>query len=274
MEQHLAKSLPSRLDAWRNKAEGFLEKHKSVKECLDAFADQTNGPITRAFALGSVLIHISGLHKPMQSALKRDYNFKDAPINPDLYEFKERVGYGYWSEAYLLEPKRDDLPILVYKVEYPATKKRTEELIATTKRYRQEYEFLKDAYKDMPGLIPETQYMIVKSPRSGKPAIGALQTFVGTGAFDLLYRKNEQRVKELLRSDPKFKKQFEDFSRITLELAKSNSAPDLAGRDNVFVVKTGETHAIRVVDHHGFPTENVQAQRVHELNIQYLRNLQ
>lgn len=263
-----------RAEVYREKAEAFLKRHTTPEACLAEFRDKNNGKRTRVFALlmaGALLV---GARDALLNTLRRDYDFSRVPIDPDQYELEEqRVGLGYWSEVYLLRSKAEDKDHLVYKVEFPATHQRVEKLTDIIMKYRHEYETMKALYADLPHLIPWTGYFVTTSPRTGKPAIGSIQTYAGHDGFDLLDSERANDIHALIAGDDTFAKEFETFRRVTLELQKKRKAPDLAGKNNVLVVRNGDTHHIRLVDPHSFGTNNTHAEAGQREKIKYLESL-
>lgn len=263
-----------RLEVWRKKAEEFLASHQTVASCLEAVRNRDTGPRTRIFGLLAIAVHVLGAREVVLNKIKRTYDFSLLPLNPDLYQLhEEQIGAGYWSEAYLLEPKREDLVSLVLKIEFPLKTHSSDTLTETVQRYRDDHYFFRDAYKELPGSVPESNYFVATSPRTQKPAIAILQDFVGHGAFDLLDEKNTERVRELLRTESKFKQDFEAFRRITLDLSEKGRNPDLAGMNNILVVEVGGKHVIRIVDHHSVDADNEIARASERRTLAHLESI-
>ena len=276
MQEKLSRSKEGkdRLEVWRKFAEDFLDTHPSMESCLSVVRDTSNRKLFRVLGLMTAVAHLTGTRKLLRSSLQKKYDFSAFPVNPQLYKLEEKPkGTGYWSEVYMLEPKQDGLPRLVFKVEFPSKTHSVEDLMNVVLQHRDEHALLKEAYAELPNLIPETNYLISESPRTQKPAIAALQTYAGDEPFDLLNPKFEGKLQDLVRTDKRFAKYVATFYDITAQLEEKKKAPDIAGDGNVLVVRVGDVHELRLVDHHSFGEDNVGAKRTQARKLAYLKRL-
>ena len=254
--------------------ERFYEEHKTLASSLSVVMDSTVSTVARKMGMiSAVMTLIPGAREAVLKRLHKPHDHSLAPIDPEMYEFENVVGRGYWTEVILLRSKRPDMPNLVYKSEYPETKYPIDTLVDVAKRYRGEYEDLRLGYAALPNLVPNTMYFIATSPRTGQPAVSSLQHYVGADAFDLLDTGNQEKLYELFETEAAFKKEFEDFRRITLELKKEDRGADLAGEGNILVVNAGGTHSLRLVDTNAFSSKNEHAQGLEKKKIEYLKSL-
>ena len=235
--------------------------------------DSRRSKTTRKAALLGILAVLPGGKRFVTNTIKANHDFSEIPINLDLYQCMGKIASGHWSEVILFRARQPGYKDLALKVEYPKTPVPIEDLIERTNRYRNDYIFWRDAFKkEMPNLIPESDYLVIKSPRTKNPAVATIQTYAGDNGFDPLDPKNRSRVRTALQ-DPIFMDEFKTFKRITLELKSAGHPPELSGEGNLLVIPEGNSYTLRLVDTHGFSDADQGArQRVAE-KIEYLKEL-
>jgi hypothetical protein len=280
------KSGIDRLEVWQLKAEDFFLGHTTAAECFEATMNPREGPRTRIFGLiGAALCLVRGareqallaLHKPDDFSVLRSDDRDDASLakfNPDLYEITELIGSGYWNRVYMTEPKQDRLERKVLKVEFPRKKYSEEELEEQVASFRDDYEFLKRVFEKirLPNLIPFTEYLILRSPRTKQLAIAQFQSYAGDEVIDVMVPANKERVKKLL-GDSSFKEEFDVFRTMSMKLRQTKEEPDFAGYGNIFAVRNGSNWTLRLVDPHRLHPNNSIAQDSQKLALEYLRSL-
>ena len=100
-----------------------------------------------------------------QKNLKYFRDIAELPINPESFDFKDKIGSGGECNAYLLESrepeKRESVVLKVshFKQGDPRS------LAAQAADYRTEFERVKNIYKDIPDVVPGEAWLVARNVR-------------------------------------------------------------------------------------------------------------
>ncbi len=262
-------------------AEKFLLRYSTTQELVATALDTKNSTRRRISALLAVPLYlIRGAREKALLALHKDNDFSvlanDPNFDPDAYEIKEVLGVGHWNVAYLLEPKREGLKRRVLKMEYPAEEHPRQKIEQELTALKGEYDFLRNVFNRarLPELVPHTEFLIMKSPRTGKTAIAQYQEYAGEDAFDPMAPSNRERMRRLLDSEDRFREEFEVFKREMMRLRQTKEEPDLAGGGNLLVVARADgSHTLLFIDPYRVHPDFETVQELQEHALEYLRSL-
>jgi len=166
------------------------------------------------------------------------WDVNQLPVNFKKYSLKHRLGSGNQCDAFLLEPNaksHDEASSLVMKV-FQNGSKTLEQIHEKAVQVKNDYETLKDWYKDMPGLIPNQAEVIL--PRfqrpHGEPSLVIFQDFLGKGIQDVAHDFSAEHWTKTCAQFPQLNSQLRQFVNITeRNIVEKDLVPDLLGRDNL-----------------------------------------
>jgi len=184
------------------------------------------------------------------------YSEKPMPFNPEKYKFKEKIGKGGGCRVYLLESQIKDQPSWVAKILMPSAEGKTP--TESLKNYRQDYEYIRNIYREIPEIILPEHFVIISDPfKKGVSAAAAnLQPFM-SGEIKDIFRFKPGELKDLSDKSPVFRNQLKKFCSISLEnFHKDKKALDFLGEDNVVIVRNEEEEKLIVLDPHNIYSQN------------------
>lgn len=229
-----------------------------LTELLSVAANSKESKYKRAVALLSLIRNLLPLTENSKKNLEIFRNIDELPISSQAYNFKDKIGSGGENNVYLLESrepeKRASIVLKINHLLHGDADKLAEE----AKIYKQEYERVKDIYKDVPGVVPEETFMIARDVRKflskkGRPAIVAMQKFFGTEVHDLFNEISYEELKRLMAREPEFADTLKKFAFDSLRHEeKTGEVIDFLGPKNLSVVKIGQTHRLVLLDPHVF----------------------
>lgn len=174
------------------------------------------------------------LSSALEKRLRTDYN-EELPYNSLKLEFKRKVGHGGESRVFLLESRDENMPSFVIKINY-VNKGNFEEIIELAKQSAKDYDEIKKIYEGVDGLIPDEFHIVIKNPKTKKPAVAIFQKFFSGKIKDIFELAPEEAAK-IIASDENLKNKFNKFMEITLKKRETDGTIiDLAGQANLCLV--------------------------------------
>lgn len=194
------------------------------------------------------------------------------PFNPDKLEFRGKIGKGGEHKVFLLEAKDSSQSSYVLKINHQVLGG-LDQVKKKAARFKQEYEEIKDRYKDLPGIIPEELTIITPNLKTGKPAMATIQKFYGNQIRDLLKDFNQEELISLMGQEPKLYSEFKKFYEITeKQYCQNGVAVDLLGDKNLSIVKTDDGFKLIILDPHSSVYKASGDKRIKEQEI-YMQGL-
>lgn len=220
-------------------------KNRKATEHLATLFGEAESKFDRTVAMLSLVRNLL----PFEPKYK--YETEHLPINPEMYEFKEgTIGRGGENDVYLLESKVEGAPSMVLKMNHMDNGS-TDQLVARAKEIKDEYEKVKEWFKEMSDLVPEELSLIMESPRNGKPGIATLQKYYGKDIRDIFRVMMRENLPKLLEKNPRLKAEMFNFIRITdAKAAETGEMVDLLGPRNLSIVKVGDEERLLLLDPH------------------------
>lgn len=177
-------------------------------------------------------------------------NTKNLPFSDDDLCFKKKVNHGFASEVFLLESQNKSIDSFALKVNYMEHGTPTE-LAERANDQRQEYERIKELYKESPNVIPWQASLIIESPRTKRPAIATLQEFQSGKMRDLFDDFSPTELISELKNDAQLQSDFLSFSATTLSVWKDEGiSVDLLGKENLIIVQSEQCSHLKFLDPH------------------------
>lgn len=160
------------------------------------------------------------------------------------------LSYGTGVTVFLL--RRDDTggapPHLVLKVMRRSLGQRVHVLVDQMNEYRTRYRMVARWYDDCDLIVP-LQFLILRGPLLGLPAVAAVQPFVGGERWDLFDYGTDAQLVALFRAHPSLREQFCRFaSRTAAMVAESSRCVDFVGRDNLLLVSSPVGPRLQLID--------------------------
>ncbi len=216
---------------------------KEVGRALDILLSDTNSDI-KASALASI---ISAILPDLISAKLEDkllnINIEQLPINTQENNFVF-IDKGMRSYVYKLETKDDTFVVKVELVPYKVV---LDNVVNKASNEKEWHAILKEYYKNIEGLIIDTNIVIGKSTNNNRLAIISIQEFLGNDLRGVLQYPLEELIK-LLRGNKKLKNDFVEFVKLTEELNEKGVFIDLHGKNNLCVVSNEGKKELKFID--------------------------
>jgi hypothetical protein len=164
---------------------------------------------------------------------------------PFLFDRVEPLGFGKGSTCVVLRGRPDR----VLKILRRSLGKDPPALSAMVGEMRADYETLCRWYVGVPGLLPETSYLVLHSPLRGVAAAACVQTLIEPPMRDLLSDYQDQELADLMARFPEFGARVREFARATGRMwREEHRFLDLIGSGNVVVVWGPSGPDLRVID--------------------------
>lgn len=164
------------------------------------------------------------------------YDTSKLPFNFEGFSYEGRIGMGGENYVFLFESKEKDIPSFVFKVDYRDSSD-TEDLLKTAKKRKNEYEWMKEQFSEMPDLIPEEHFLITENPKKDRRGIVAsVQKFMGHDIRDFLSTPLED-IRQMCEKNRELKMDIKKFASINAKMYEEGNIIDLLGRKNVVCVK-------------------------------------
>lgn len=201
------------------------------------------------------------------------YSLKELPFNPEKFNL-ESLDNGGQSKVFLLEAKENDKQSFVLKIIMPD--KDGKDPMDQIKLFKAEYEYLKELYKDVPDLIPEEYFLLLRDPQQkNRTAPALIQPFMGKDIKDF-FDFTTTDLKDRYFENPKLREQIESFSGITIEHErKTGEVIDMLGPKNVCLTKNNGAEKLTLLDPHfiySTPLETEDKKRRLEERLEFLNN--
>ena len=157
------------------------------------------------------------------------------------------LSYGTGVTVFLLRSD-DARPPVVLKVMRRSLGQRLHVLMAQMQDYRNRYRMVARWYDDCDLIVP-LQFLILRGPLLGLPAIAAVQPYVGGERWDLFDYGTDAQLLALFRAHPSLREQFCRFaSRTAAMVAEGARCVDFVGRDNLLLVSTPDGPRLQLID--------------------------
>ncbi len=216
---------------------------KEVGRALDILLSDTGLDI-KASALASI---ISAMLPDLISAKLEDrllnINIEQLPINTQENDFVF-IDKGMRSYVYKLETKGGTF---VVKVELAPYKVVLDNVVNKASNEKKWNTILRKYYKNIKGLIVDTNIVVGKSTNNNRLAIISIQEFLGNDLRGVLQYPLEELIK-LLRGNKKLKNDFVEFVKLTEELNEKGVFIDLHGKNNLCVVSNEGEKELKFID--------------------------
>jgi len=98
-------------------------------------------------------------------------------------------------------------------------------------------------------MVPRAEFMIVASPMLGVTAVACIQPFISGEKFDFFEDFDDLDLLAMFRRDEELKLQFRRFAeRTSYVYTTEERCVDFVGRDNLMLVREGESWRLAIVD--------------------------
>lgn len=188
---------------------------------------------------------------------------------------EDKIGRGWNSEVYLLEPFEKNIPSYVLKIDY-RVEGSAEEIQKVALHNKKEYEEISKIYEDVEGLVPKEYQLVGTSPRTQKPTIITVQEFIGKDLQDI-FKMDKSDLIDLLRGDHALNESFSKFIEISEKIwAEEKKIIDLTGKANLVIAKSENEHKLVFLDPHNISSKGKDdPDRVERLEkkLEYLQNI-
>jgi hypothetical protein len=185
---------------------------------------------------------------------------KAALIRPSRLPFRapavELLGYGTGATVFLLEGSAVPRVVKVYK---RSIGRERSSLIRSARRYRGKYQQLAAWYGP---LVLPCEFMVAHGPLLGRPAVVAVQPYVGGRFRDPLQTVPARELVRLLEADDELRAEFVAFARKTLEVHARGQFPDVFGLNNLVLLEDGGRMRLRLIDYGVFDLASHSARAV------------
>ncbi len=203
-------------------------------------------------------------------------DFSQLPFNPEKLEFKEKIGAGYVSKVYLLEAKADSLPSYVLKLDFNKPGD-ANDLHKFVKQNQEDYERIKDYYRDLPDLIPEEESLLLTGRKDRKPVVATVQKFIGTNLKDVFNDYTPEELRTVMANNPALHKDLAHFTELSLAWRVERSeAVDLVGEKNLVVAEQDGRLVLKFLDPHlisSLASDDRERNKDLEKALSYLENI-
>ncbi len=158
------------------------ENRSDIVGRLTSLSTTNEDRLIAAFQLAKELLP---KNKYTESFIKKfAFDPNKLPFNLDTFEFKGRVGEGSICEVYLLESKDNNVPSYAIKIQKNKKLENNAGQVAQkAKDSSNEYQYIQNMYKDVPGLVPEEFTLVIENPRNyifkNEPRVALVQKFYG-----------------------------------------------------------------------------------------------
>ncbi len=266
------------IEAVKEGVEEYKPKEKKLHDYKDQiFNGEKRGRYKKVVAATQLLLNCfpEKVSEKIKTALdNQDYD--KLPFDFEQYNFQEKIGKGAVTKVHLLQAKDETDPSYVVKIGY-IQKGDVNKLQKIAQTQHEEYEKIKDTYKDIDGFILKEQSMITTDKKNGEPVIATIQEYAGNNMRDFFTEIKKDELIDLLRENDEFREEFLKFAEITLHLANNeNLIIDFLGNKNLSVVEVNGSPHLRFIDPHNLSsTVSDDDKRIKDLQeaIDYIKEI-
>ena len=184
----------------------------------------------------------------------RDYS--ELPIDEQKYRLSHRVGSGNQCDCFLLEslhqPEGEDRSLVLKAFQNGGNS--VSELKKKGAQVKQDYEILREWYKEMPDLIPDQWPVIMGKFQipHGHPMLAVVQKFLGNRIQDVASGFTDEAWSKVCNENPALREELKKFYEITQhDVDQYGKVPDLLGQDNLAVAWRQDTPRLVFLDPDG-----------------------
>lgn len=240
-------------------AEGGLSDYRAGDESK---IDLLKKIIEKESSKGEILLSIFKLIKdflPKNETTNKAFldlfqNPDHLPFDIEKLSYEGKIGKGGQCDAFLLSSRIPELPSYVFKVQNFVTPEMKSDTIEdTAKNLKEEYEYIKDIYKDLPEVIPVEFTIILENPKNFNkgPRVAFVQRFYGTDIKDFFTELSAEEIFSMCQTDKDFFTNVQKFIEITLKYYREKGiVVDLFGPKNLAVVSNKGCPALVLLDPH------------------------
>lgn len=218
--------------------------------------------------LGSILSPPSSHYKKVTSLVnlvdtvfpgtaRRASNFLCRPRYLPFATVRVRLlGYGSGSTVCLLERENGPKVLKIYR---RSLGKDLQELLKLADIFRGKYEAISSWYGGPWSPVLRADFLILRGPLLGRPAVGCLQPYIGGEKKDLFRDFSYDELISLMQENNALRAQFVFFAKRTIHLYATESlCVDLLGNGNLIVTTNGNTLGLQLIDYGIFDLKNAK----------------
>lgn len=154
------------------------------------------------------------------------------------------AGFGSGTTVFRLDPAAEGAAPRALKI-YRRSLGRAPELLANAaRRYRQRYRLLCERFG---AAVLPAEFLVLHAPLRGAPAVACLQPWLEGPNLDLLGLEDGALLERLAADG--LEQEFAAFARAALAWRARGAFPDLLGRGNLVVARTGATARLLLLDY-------------------------
>lgn len=266
------------VQAIKEGAEEHEPGEKKIREYRDEIFDgQKKGRYKKIKAAMQTLLEYAPemVSEKIKDFLK-DEDYSKLPFDLDHYDFQERIGKGGISKVHLLQAKNENEPSYVVKVDYHK-RGSVDELQKKAQEQHEEYEEISGIYREIEDFVPREQTIITTDKKNDTPVIATIQEYFGKNIRDIFTEIKKENLLALLKDNHQFRREFIEFSDITLDLAsEKNKIIDFLGNKNLCVIEAKGIPHLKFIDPHTISsTESDDKERIERLqeSLEYIKDL-
>jgi len=164
-----------------------------------------------------------------------------------------------------LKAQRENLESYVLKINRISFRNQNiNSLLQTAKKEKEEYEEIKEIYKDMPDLIPNEEYIIINGLKNNKIAVAMLQPYQDENLRDIFQIQENDMLLSLIQKNKNLREQVKKFTDISLSRDDIVGREiDILGRNNLAIVGNEGEERLILLDPH-FRAESGRSQKTQE----------
>jgi hypothetical protein len=209
--------------------------------------------------LGSIVNHRSAnydriasvIHLTEKIAPQLSSRLSRSLFRPEQLPFSvggvELMSFGSGATVLLLKSENGPKVLKIYR---RSLGRGPDGLLELANTFRRKYEHAASWYNGPFHLVPSTDFLILHGPLLRKPAVAALQAYVGGKRKDLLGDFKDNDLIALLRTNQELRDQFVFFTRQTIRLHDDlRICVDFLGRENLVLVNDGGRTRLLLVDY-------------------------
>lgn len=204
-------------------------------DVMEILKDPASGRTLRAVALGKLIKKlVPGSRTPELGSM---YDTQNLPFDPELLEFKGKIGMGGVSDVYLLESQDRGFPSVVLKIN-GLQRASASELVAKAAELQKEHEEIRSWYEDVKEIAPPEHFVVTEGVMHNEQVIMSVQEFIGSNLKDIFTEVEEDDLVQHAELDPVFYDQLSTFVQMTLKKEDEEKVSiDLLGNQNVSVAE-------------------------------------
>lgn len=210
------------------------------------------------------------------------YTQDELPIDPRKYLLTRKIGSGGVNDVFLLQHQKEEdkestqysyvIKVMILSMSEPDT----DRMVAMASQQKKDFDYIAGKFEHIPGLVPPEYFIVAHGPRNGRPAVIAIQPYMGGEIRDVFAEGFKQELKELVDRNENARDQIREFVKVVRNNPDLiDNELDLLGEGNLAIVGEEGNERLMLLDAHPKLKHGRSDEKKQEISdrIKYLEDL-